>query len=106
MRDADWGTPGRAMTVFLNGDALTEPGPHGERVRDDSFLLMLTAERDPLEFTVPGVKYGERWAVAADSATGGPPDLAGQPELAAGDHITLTGNSMLVLRRCTAGDGG
>jgi len=94
------------MTVFLNGDALTEPGPHGERVRDDSFLLLLTAERDPLEFTVPGVKYGERWAVVADTATGGQPDPAGQPELAAGDQITLTGNSMLVLRRCTAGDGG
>ena len=106
MRDADWGTRGRAMTVFLNGDALTEPGPHGERVRDDSFLLMLTAEREPLEFTVPGVKYGERWAVVADTAADGPPDPAGQPELAAGDHITRTGNSMLVLRRCTAGDGG
>src|SRR6516164_9211426 len=106
MRDADWGTPGRAMTVFLNGDGLTEPGPHGERVRDDSFLLLLTAERDSLEFTVPGVKYGERWAVVADTAIGGQPDPAGQPELAAGDQITLTGNSMLVLRRCTAGDGG
>jgi glycogen operon protein len=106
MRDGDWGTPGRAMTVFLNGDALTEPGPHGERVRDDSFLLLLTAERDPLEFTVPGVKYGERWAVVADTATGGQPDPPGQPELAAGDQITLTGKSMLVLRRCTAGDGG
>jgi hypothetical protein len=55
---------------------------------------------------VPGVKYGERWAVVADTATGGQPDPAGQPELAAGDQITLTGNSMLVLRRCTAGDGG
>jgi glycogen operon protein len=106
MRDADWDTRGRAMSVFLNGDALTEPGPHGERVRDDSFLLMLTAERDPLEFTVPGVKYGELWAVVADTAADGPPDPAGQPELAAGDQITRTGNSMLVLRRCTAGDGG
>jgi isoamylase len=104
MGDADWGKTGRAMTVFLNGDALTEPGPHGERVRDDSFLLMLSAERDPLEFTVPGVKYGERWAVVADTATDGPADPAGQTGLAAGDHVTLTGNSMLVLRRCTAGD--
>jgi len=42
----------------------------------------------------------------ADTATGGPPDPARQPELAAGDHVTLTGNSMLVLRRCPAGDRG
>jgi len=106
MGDADWGKTGRAMTVFLNGDALTEPGPHGERVRDDSFLLMLSAERDPLEFTVPGVKYGERWAVVAGTAADGPDDPAGQPELAAGDRVTVTGNSMLVLRRCEAGDRG
>jgi glycogen operon protein len=106
MRNADWGTPGCAMTVFLNGDALTEPGPHGERLRDDSFLLMLSAERHPLEFTVPGVKYGESWAVVADTATDGPADPATPPELAAGDRVTLTGNSMLVLRRCPAGERG
>jgi hypothetical protein len=67
---------------------------------------MLSAERDPLEFTVPGVKYGERWAVVADTAADGPSDPAGQPELAAGDHVTLAGNSMLVLRRWPTGDRG
>ena len=36
----------------------------------------------------------------------GPDDPAGQPELAAGDRVTVTGNSMLVLRRCEAGDRG
>ena len=35
--DEDWDTPyARAMMVFLNGDAITEPGPRGEPVRDDS----------------------------------------------------------------------
>ena len=67
---------------------------------------MLSAERDPLEFTVPGVKYGEHWAVVAGTAGDGPADPAGQPELAAGDRVTVTGNSMLVLRRCEAGDRG
>jgi glycogen operon protein len=67
---------------------------------------MLSAERHPLEFTVPGVKYGESWAVVADTATDGPADPATPPELAAGDRVTLTGNSMLVLRRCPAGERG
>src|SRR5262249_53468362 len=115
MGDADWSAPGRAMTVFLNGDALTEPAPHGERVRDDSFLLMLSADREPLEFTAPDVKYGERWTVVAGTAADGPADPAGSPEaggpeaggpeVAAGDRVTLTGNSMVVLRRCPAGEG-
>src|SRR5262249_58060056 len=104
MRDADWDTRGRAMSVFLNGDALTEPGPHGERVRDDSFLLMLSAERDPLEFTVPGAKYGERWAAVGGTAADAPADSTAQPELAASDRVPLTGNSMLALRPCTSRD--
>ena len=68
MADEDWGTHARAMTVFLNGDAITEPGPHGEPVRDDSFLIMFSAEQQTLDFTVPGVKYGERWTVVLDTA--------------------------------------
>src|SRR5579859_4657548 len=101
MADEDWGSPGRALTVFLNGDAITEPGPHGERVRDDSFLVMLSADEQALGVTVPGSKYGERWVVVVDTAADGAVDPAGRPEVAAGDRVTLTGRSMVVLRRCT-----
>jgi len=99
MAEYDWGAHGRAMTVFLNGEAITEPGPHGERVRGDSFLVMFSAEQQTLDFAVPGVKYGERWTVVADTSAddpAGPPDRS---ELAAGDHVALTGFSMVVLRR-------
>jgi len=106
MGEKDWGTHGRAMTVFLNGDEITEPGPHGERVRDDSFLIMFSAEHETLDFTVPGIKYGERWAVLADTAADAAADPADQPELAAGDHVPLTGCSMVVLCRSTAGEDG
>jgi glycogen operon protein len=104
MGDADWGSSGRAMTVFLNGDAITEPGPHGERVRDDSFLLMLSADHQALDFTVPGAKYGERWVVVADTAADGDADLTARPEISAGDRVALTGRSMVVLRRSTTGE--
>jgi glycogen operon protein len=71
---------------------------------------MLSAERDPLEFTVPDVKYGERWTMVAGTAADGPADPAGGPkadgpEVAAGDRVTLAGNSMVVLCRCLAGEG-
>jgi isoamylase len=87
------------MMVFLNGDAITEPGPHGEPVRDDSFLVMTSAEREPLDFTVPGSKYGERWAVVVDTATDGAAEAAGRTEVRAGERVRLAGNSMVVLRR-------
>jgi glycogen operon protein len=100
MAGGDWAAPAtRAMTVFLNGDAITEPGPHGEPVGDDSFLVMTSAEREPLDFTVPGSKYGERWAVVVDTAADGPPDAASRPEVRAGQRVRLSGNSMVVLRR-------
>jgi glycogen operon protein len=108
MSDEDWSTPyARAMMVFLNGDAITEPGPHGERVRDDSFLVMLSADNKPLDFTVPGIKYGERWTVVVDTAAPGTAGPAGPPpEVRAGDHVRLTGHSMVVLCRSGAnGDG-
>jgi hypothetical protein len=60
---------------------------------------MFSSEHQTLDFTVPGVKYGERWTVMADTATDDPAELADRPEIAAGDHVTLTGFSMVVLRR-------
>ena len=60
---------------------------------------MFSAEQQTLDFAVPGVKYGERWTVVADTSAddpAGPPDRS---ELAAGDHVALTGFSMVVLRR-------
>jgi isoamylase len=104
MGDQEWRTPqALAMTVFLNGDALTEPGPHGERVQDDSFLLMLSAGREPLEFTVPGPKFGECWAVVLDTADGDPAGQAGPRDLRPGDRVPLAGCSVVVLRRVAAG---
>ena len=103
MADQDWATPyARAMTVFLNGEALTEPDPHGERVRDDSFLIMLSADREPLEFTVPGPKYGEGWVLLLDTAAEGSGTPDGAADLRPGDRLLRTGGSVAVLRRTTA----
>ena len=39
MTDDDWEVGyARSLAVFLNGDAITAPGPRGERIVDDSFL--------------------------------------------------------------------
>jgi len=87
------------MTVFLNGDALTEPDPHGDPVRDDSFLIMLSADREPLEFMVPGPKYGGCWMVVLDTAAGDPPARDGSRELRPGERLLRPGGSMVVLCR-------
>ena len=53
--------------MFLNGNAISEPGPRGERITDDSFLLMFNARAETLEFVVP-VNHGRQWQVVVDTA--------------------------------------
>ena len=48
----------RSVAVFLNGDAIPEPDPFGQKVVDDSFLILLNAHYEPLEFTLPEKAYG------------------------------------------------
>ncbi|MBW8700163.1 hypothetical protein MBT84_11195 [Streptomyces sp. MBT84] len=68
MTPRDWtSSQAGALTVFLNGNAISEPGPRGERIADDSFLLMFNASPKPLEFVVP-VDHGRQWQVVVDTS--------------------------------------
>ncbi|WP_244204310.1 glycogen debranching protein GlgX, partial [Streptomyces africanus] len=99
MTQRDWDSArASALTVFLNGNAISEPGPRGERITDDSFLLMFNASPKPLEFLVP-VNHGRQWQVVVDTARadGVPPGTG--PKVQAGDRLTLADRSMTVLQR-------
>ncbi|MEU7580270.1 glycogen debranching protein GlgX [Streptomyces sp. NPDC041068] len=98
MREDDWSAShARALSVFLNGNAISEPGQRGERISDDSFLLMFNASPEPLEFVVP-VNHGRQWELVVDTAheDGVPPDPA---KVRAGDRLTLADRSLTVLQR-------
>ena len=104
MAGKDWDTPyARAMMVFLNGNAITEPGPRGEPVRDDTFLILVSANQDPVKFTLPGQRFGRCWAVTLDTTAGqaaeGGAVEGGAAEHRPGGQIVLAGHSMMVLRR-------
>ena len=99
MTQRDWDSAqASALTVFLNGNAISEPGARGERISDDSFLLMFNASPKPLEFVVP-VNHGRQWEVVVDTAlpSGVPSDTG--PKVQAGDRLTLPDRSMTVLQR-------
>ncbi|OEJ93826.1 glycogen debranching protein GlgX [Streptomyces thermolilacinus] len=99
MTARDWqAAHAKALSVFLNGHAISEPGPRGERISDDSFLLMFNAGAEDLDFVVP-VNHGRQWQVVVDTAV--PDSIApGQGDkVAAGDRLTLVGRSLTVLRR-------
>jgi isoamylase len=96
MTDADWNTGyARSLAVFLNGEAITEPGPRGDAVRDESFLLLFNADREAVTFTLPGRQFGDGWEVLVDTAAW----PAGSVVSArAGRNIGLSGRSIMVLR--------
>ncbi|WP_345473919.1 glycogen debranching protein GlgX [Actinoallomurus oryzae] len=69
MTDGDWQTAyAKAVTIFLNGDAITEPDRRGEPVQDASFLLLINASDRDLTFTVPEAHRG-LWTTVIDTTT-------------------------------------
>ncbi|TDC62395.1 glycogen debranching enzyme GlgX [Actinomadura sp. GC306] len=98
MTDHDWNVGfAKSLGVFLNGDAITEPDPRGRRVRDDSFLLLINAGSEAVEFTLPGGEYGERWEFVL--ATAEPGTIGERPRLKARDAVTIRDRALTVLRR-------
>ncbi|TCC19351.1 glycogen debranching protein GlgX [Kribbella speibonae] len=98
MQNGDWQqNDARAIAVFLNGDAISEPDLRGEPVVDDSFLILLNSNYEPVDFLLPPEEYGENWTVVVDttSATGAGTD---EPH-AAGTTVQLEARSTLVLTR-------
>ena len=74
MGDDDWDAgAARSVGIFLNGDAITDRDRRGQRVTDDSFLLLFNAHADPVDWTLPK-QWGQWWELiieTADPARGG-----------------------------------
>ena len=83
MDDADWEHDfARSVGLFLNGDAIPGRDPWGQRIVDQSFLMILNAHHDPIDWTLPK-QWGERWRVVIDTA-----DAASSPADSAGAAVT------------------
>jgi isoamylase len=102
MGDGNWGDSQlKAIGVFLNGDAITEPGPRGDVVRDQSFLLLFNARAQAQPFRLPGPAYAARWEPVVDtSALDALAPEAGYPAEAT---VEVASRAVLVLRAASAG---
>ncbi|WP_327046723.1 glycogen debranching protein GlgX [Microbispora sp. NBC_01189] len=99
MTDADWQTGyAKSLGVYVNGDAISEPGPRGERITDATFLLLINAHHESLTFALPGPELGAAWRPVLDTADEDPPEDPDAAEtLAAGSKVSVTDRSMRVL---------
>jgi glycogen operon protein len=84
----------QCLGVFLNGEAIGEPGPRGERVTDDSFLLLLNGGAARVAFVLPD----ERWAPAYELELDTADDARGSAGFKAGSTVDLEGRSVVLLR--------
>ncbi|MEL7156975.1 MAG: hypothetical protein AAFN30_10290, partial [Actinomycetota bacterium] len=50
------------------GDAISTPGPRGQRQRDDHFLLLFNASPAPIEFALPDLVDPDHWTLVLDTA--------------------------------------
>ena len=61
MTSRDWQHGEAVLGMFLNGEAILTPGPHGEEIEDDSFVLLFNAHDEDREFKLPRKRMGARW---------------------------------------------
>ncbi len=87
------GTP--TLGMFLDGHGIRTRGPRGERIVDDSFLMLLQAGPDPVEFVLPDQPWGSGFALVLDTSTEQP--VAG-PSFDARSSFPMTGRSIVLLR--------
>ena len=97
MTEEDWEAGfGKSVAVFLNGEGIPDRNARGERVVDDSFIMIFNAHDGSIDFTLPSPEWGAKWEIVLDTAT---PQLAEPAPAAAQSLLTVEARSLCVLRR-------
>jgi glycogen operon protein len=98
MDDGDWNrAQTRSVMIYLNGEGIPDRNQLGERIVDDSFLLLVNAHHQQTTFTLPDESYGKVWQTVVDTFD---PLLANtrRRHPRPGARLRVPARSMLVLR--------
>jgi glycogen operon protein len=102
MADSDWRD--ETVTVHISGQALRARRREGERIVDDSYLIVLHTGPADTSVVLPGPPWGRLYAPLLDTAAddlGGFPHLTESmppPTVRAGERVPITGQSLRLLR--------
>jgi glycogen operon protein len=95
MARRDWEDQGLLVVgLFLNGREIGTTTPEGERVVDDSFVLLLNAGADDVTFVLPTRRFGPSWSLELQTAD---PDAEPASYPARGS-VDVAGRSLVLLR--------
>ena len=94
--EAAWTDPlARTLGMFIAGE-LNAVHADGTQVQDDSFLILLHAGEEAIDFTLPGPPYGSAYQRILDTFTG--EHAEADVEEPAGSTVTMLARSMIVYR--------
>ena len=101
MDEADWSQGYlRALGIVLAGDAIEESDARGNRIVDDTFLLLLNAHHEAIPFLLPSADGTAPWSVVLNTHVGG---IAHPPStVRGGEPFTIEPRSMALLCRLSA----
>ena len=97
MTSRDWQHGEAVLGMFLNGQAIVTPGPHGEEIEDDSFVVLFNAHAEDRTFKLPRRRLGARWEL--ELCTADPEAAAGSAAYDAQTEINVTAHSITILKR-------
>ena len=96
LTDTEWFDPDiRTVSMYLDGRGIRSRGPRGERVVDDSFLLVLHTAAADSEVTLPSPPWGTAYDVVVDTAA---EDGDGGRVYPAGGVLSVVARSAVLLR--------
>jgi glycogen operon protein len=97
MTRGDWQNGEHVLGMFLNGREIAVPGPHGEDIVDDSFIILFNAQGEDRGFVLPRARFGKTWAL--ELSTADPGAAAGSETFDARAEVTVVSRSVIVLKR-------
>ncbi|MEV6172933.1 glycogen debranching protein GlgX [Streptomyces sp. NPDC051954] len=97
MTERDWYAPAATLGMYLSGRDIPGRDERGAPILDDSFLAVLHAGDRPVNFTLPGPPWAERYEVVVDTSQEDQDEAPGV-EHRAGAAITVGARAVLLLR--------
>jgi glycogen operon protein len=98
MTDADWNAHfAKAIMVFLNGQGIHGKDEWGQKVTDESFLVLFNAHNEEVRFVLPEELREHAWRDELN--TGRPDPSLGQDTFQDDDLVPVVGHSVRILKR-------
>jgi glycogen operon protein len=97
MTRRDWQGGEHVLGMFLNGREIDTPGPRGEDIEDDSFLILFNAHHEERQFMLPRRRFGAQWTL--ELTTSDPSAAPGSTSYGARTEVAVISRSIVMLKR-------